>query len=105
MAAKITGAELAGPSIGGALTPRPRGDAAAGARDASVQPSEVSVTSTAAQLAELEQALQSLPAIDASRVSGVQAALASGQYTLDPQSIAAGLIGAERALYDLHGGG
>jgi len=104
VAANITGVELSGPSIGSG-PPRSRGEAAPPARDGSGQPSEVSVTSTAAQLATLEQGLQALPAVDASRVSGLYAALAAGQYNVDPQSIASGLIGTEQALHALHGAG
>lgn len=104
MAAKITGVELASASIGGS-PPRSRGEVAARAPDASNLSSEVSVTSTAARLSELEQSLQSLPAVDASRVSGLQTAVASGQYSVDPQSVASGLIGTEQALSALHGEG
>lgn len=104
MAAKITGVELASASLGG-TSPRSGGKASSPSGDAADASSEVSVTSTAAQLAALEQSLQALPAVDASRVAGLHAALASGQYRIDPQSIASGLIGTERALGALRSGG
>lgn len=63
------------------------------------------MTSTAAQLAALEQALQALPAVDASRISGLHAALSTGQYIVNPQSVASGLIGTEQALHALDGAG
>ena len=96
--------ELASPSTGGRL-PRSSGEAAPAAPDAPVQAGEVSITSAAAQLSGLEQGLHALPAVDASRVSALHAAIASGQYTIEPQSIAAGLISTEQALNGLGGGG
>jgi negative regulator of flagellin synthesis FlgM len=105
VAAKITGVELTAPSIGGAPA-RFKGERAAPrARDAAAQSSEVSITGAAAQLAVLEQTQQALPAIDASRVSAVHAALANGQYSVDPQTIASGLMSTEQALYELRAAG
>lgn len=96
--------ELARPSIGGG-SPRSSGEATPSAAVAAAPSSEVSITNAAAQLAGLEQALQALPAVDAARVSALRAALASGEYVIEPQSIASGLIGSEQALSALSEGG
>ena len=90
--------------MGGEL-PRSPGESAPRSADAAEQSGEVSITSAAAQLAGLEQTLQALPAVDAARVSQLHAAVASGQYLIEPQSIASGLIGTEQALGGLSGGG
>jgi len=59
---------------------------------------EVSITSTASLLANLQQSLAARPAIDQSRVDAVSKALAEGKYTVNPDKIAHGLIQSERAL-------
>jgi negative regulator of flagellin synthesis FlgM len=105
VAAKITGVELTAPSIGGGSARSAGEPPAARAPDAATQSSEVSITGAAAKLAALEQTLQTLPAADASRVSAVDAALASGQYIVDPQTIASGLMSTEQALYELRAPG
>jgi flagellar biosynthesis anti-sigma factor FlgM len=104
VAAKITGVEPASRSLGARL-PRSSGEAAPSAADASVNSGGVSITSAAAQLAGLEQALKALPVIDAPRVSALHSAVASGRYVMEPQSIASGLISTERALNELGVGG
>jgi negative regulator of flagellin synthesis FlgM len=62
---------------------------------------EVSITSTAALLAKLEQPLSATPAFDAARVESVGKALAAGTYAVNPDKIAHGLIQTERALGQL----
>jgi negative regulator of flagellin synthesis FlgM len=60
--------------------------------------SEVSITSTAALLANLQQSLASKPAVDQSRVDAISKALAAGTYKVSPDKIAHGLIDFERDL-------
>jgi negative regulator of flagellin synthesis FlgM len=68
-------------------------------QDATQQPqSEVSITSTAALLAHLQQSLAARPAIDQNRVDAVSKAISAGTYKVNPDKIAHGLINTERAL-------
>ena len=60
--------------------------------------SEVSITSTAALLANVQQTLSSLPAIDQNRVDAISKAIESGTYQVDPDKVAGGLIRSERDL-------
>ena len=83
----------AGSGGGGAL-----GAAATGSAAPSPQ---VQITSTASQLAALEQSLQAQPEVDAERVRRVQSALADGSYRLDPSRIAGGLLQSEQTLATL----
>ncbi|OJW47690.1 MAG: flagellar biosynthesis anti-sigma factor FlgM [Thiobacillus sp. 65-1059] len=53
---------------------------------------DVTLSPRAAQLKQLETQLAAIPAIDRARVDGIKEAIASGQYTIKPENIAAGLI-------------
>jgi negative regulator of flagellin synthesis FlgM len=63
----------------------------------------VAITGTARQLAELEQALASQPAVDEARVASIRAAIEQGSYTVSPDRIADQLLLLERALGHLKG--
>jgi negative regulator of flagellin synthesis FlgM len=56
----------------------------------------VELTSSAKLLERLEKTLASLPEIDRVRVDAVKAAIDSGDYQIDPESIADALLRAER---------
>lgn len=58
----------------------------------------VQITSSASQLAALEQALRQLPEVDEARVAQVRLSLEEGRYTVSPERIADRLIGLERQL-------
>ncbi|HEY2418489.1 MAG TPA: flagellar biosynthesis anti-sigma factor FlgM [Steroidobacteraceae bacterium] len=58
----------------------------------------VHITQSARSLAALSQAVRDTPDIDAGRVASVQQALDAGQYTIDPQRIAARLLQLEQDL-------
>ena len=58
----------------------------------------VEITGTARHLAELEQTLDSQPAVDEARVAQVRAAIEQGRYKISPDRIADQLIQLERAL-------
>jgi len=58
----------------------------------------VQITGTARQLAELEQKVRDLPAVNAERVSQLRAAIEQGTYTVRPQHIADQLMSLERDL-------
>lgn len=56
------------------------------------------ITDQARQLATLEQALQSLPAIDEARVAEIRLAIQDGRYQVDPERIADKLLRLEQEL-------
>lgn len=62
---------------------------------------DVYITGTARQLADLEQAVQNMPAIDEAKVSAVRTALEQGTYEIDPRRIADQLVQIEQALAPL----
>ena len=60
------------------------------------QPGEVAITSTAQQLASLEQQLTGVPEVDQTRVDSISQALSNGSYQVDARSIADGLLSAQK---------
>ena len=76
-------------------TPDPGQDSAA------PRPGEVSITSTAALLARLEQALGTHAPIDHNRVESISRAIANGSYKVDSAKVASGLVQSERSLAPL----
>ncbi len=62
---------------------KPRADAAQ---------TEVSLSERSAQLKELETRLAAIPVVDRARVESIKEAITSGQYTINPENIASGLI-------------
>jgi negative regulator of flagellin synthesis FlgM len=61
----------------------------------------VQITGTARQLAELEQKVRDLPAVNEERVSQLRTAIEQGTYTVRPQHIAQQLMSLEKALSNL----
>jgi negative regulator of flagellin synthesis FlgM len=61
----------------------------------------VQITGTARQLADLEQKVRDLPAVNEERVSQLRAAIEQGTYMVRPQHVADQLMSLERALGDL----
>lgn len=53
---------------------------------------DVSLSARATELKQLETQLAAIPVVDRARVDGIKQAIASGQYTVNPANIAAGLI-------------
>lgn len=64
---------------------------------------DVHITDTATWLATLEPALREAPAVDAAKVAAIRAAIEQGQYTVQPEHVAAQLMQIERALGQLRG--
>jgi negative regulator of flagellin synthesis FlgM len=58
----------------------------------------VQITGTARQLADLEQKIRDLPAVNVDRVTQLRMAIEQGTYTVRPQHIADQLMSLERAL-------
>jgi negative regulator of flagellin synthesis FlgM len=59
---------------------------------------DVSITSGARQLADLEKAIAALPVVDDARVAATALALEQGRYEVDPQRIADRLIRLDQEL-------
>lgn len=57
---------------------------------------EVAITSTAQQMASLEQLLAGTPEVDQGRVASISQALANGSYRIDAGRVADGLLAAGR---------
>jgi negative regulator of flagellin synthesis FlgM len=77
-------------------TPTPaetRGGTAKGAKpsDPAAQ-TEVTLSTRAAELKQLENQLAAIPVVDRGRVESIKEAIASGQYHVKPENIAEGLI-------------
>lgn len=52
----------------------------------------VRISAQSGQLREMEARLAALPVVDRARVDSIKQAIASGQYTINAENIAAGLI-------------
>ncbi len=65
--------------------------AKADTRPASEQ-TDVTLSPRAAQLKELETQLAAIPVVDRARVESIKQAIASGQYTVNPDNVAQGLV-------------
>lgn len=100
MANKIDGLEVRPVRVSAGSPVRKVDDALAGKPGSAAEssPDDVQITSTARTLASLEQSVLDLPAIDQKRVEEIQRRLESGQYKIDPQAIADGLLRLEGEL-------
>lgn len=102
MSNKINGID-GGPPSPGAGRVSQRNAVANGAAPAGgpAAPEDVQITDVASQLAALEQAVQALPAVDATRVATLRTAIEQGTYTVSPDGIADHLMQLEQALESL----
>jgi negative regulator of flagellin synthesis FlgM len=102
VAVNLTGLDLSGTGPSSAhkssSTPNASTHATTTTPDATQPQREVSVSSTASLLSNVQRSLSSTPAIDQKRVESIRNALASGTYKVDADKIAHGLIDSERAL-------
>jgi negative regulator of flagellin synthesis FlgM len=95
----IDGAQI--PSVGAGRPVQRSQDAVSGGASADTSndgSQTVQITGTARQLADLEQKIRDLPAVNAERVSQLRAAIEQGTYTVRPQHIADQLMSLERDL-------
>ena len=105
MASKISGID--GTQVGSVGAGRPvrrtqdavTGGPSAGTTDTGTH--DVQITGAARQLADLEQKLRDLPAVNEERVSQLSAAIEQGTYQIRPQHIADQLMSLERTLSNL----
>lgn len=103
MSSKINGIDGGAASQGaGRVSPRSTVDSGGAPVDTAAAPLEsVHITDVASQLAALEQAVQSLPALDSSRVATLRTAIEQGTYTVSPDHIADHLMQLEQSLESL----
>lgn len=98
----IDGAQIA--SVGAGRPVQRSQDAVGGGASAGTSrggSQDVQITGTARQLADLEQKVRDLPAVNEERVSQIRAAIEQGTYTVRPQHIADQLVSLERSLGSL----
>jgi negative regulator of flagellin synthesis FlgM len=101
VAVNMNGLELSGAAMGSAQKTSASQPKTTSAEESTQQKSEVSITSTASMLANLQQSLAAQPAVDQNRVASISKALANGTYRIDSGKIASGLIHSERGLAPL----
>ena len=106
MAINLSGIGLSGTAAGNAREAHETQQPAvatpdAGQDSAAPRPGEVSITSTAALLAQLEQALGTHAPVDQKRVDSISLAIADGSYKVDAAKVATGLVQSERSLAPL----
>ena len=106
MAINLSGIGLSGTAAGTAREAQEAQQPAVATPDsaqdsAAPRPGEVSITSTAALLARLEQALGTQAPVDQKRVESISRAIADGSYKVDATKVASGLMQSERALAPL----
>ncbi len=103
MSSKISGVDTrTGPVGSGRAVERVR-DATTGAPRTGSGPAgaDVQITGTALHLADLEQAVKDMPAVDETKVAAISSALAEGRYKIVPEQIADRLVQMEQALAPL----
>ena len=59
---------------------------------ADTQQTDVTLSPRAAELKKLEAQLEAIPVVDRARVDGIKDAIAAGQYTINTDNIAEGLL-------------
>jgi len=105
MAVNLSGIGLSGTGIGTAReVPESQPSAATQGPEQDTtppRPGEVNITSTAALLARVEQALGKHAPVDQKRVDSVSRAIANGQYKVDAGKVASGLLQSEHSLSPL----
>jgi negative regulator of flagellin synthesis FlgM len=101
VSSKISGVDTrTGPVGAGRAIERAR-DATSGTRTESGQRSNVQITGSARHLADLEQMVRDMPAVDEARVAAISSALEQGTYRIVPEQVADGLMQLEQALAPL----
>ncbi len=95
---KITGFDNRPVQVGADKAVGRARDAAAAPADKAVAGSPVRITEQARQLAALEQAVQSTPIVDETRVDAIREAIEDGSYEVSPERIADKLLRMDRDL-------
>jgi negative regulator of flagellin synthesis FlgM len=88
-----------GGAVESVLPAKPVGSAASGSSAPSgASPDSVHITESARAIATLSQAVQDTPEVDGARVSNLQQAIASGNYSVDADKVAARMLQLEQDL-------
>ncbi|HTX23259.1 MAG TPA: flagellar biosynthesis anti-sigma factor FlgM [Steroidobacteraceae bacterium] len=98
MSNEISSVDGGGPAAVGTGPAAQRAPATSEPTSSAGNAESVHITGTASQLADLEQVIQGLPAVDPTRVAAVTSSLEQGTYTISSQNIADHLIQLERAF-------
>lgn len=103
MASKISGVDNSrtGPVGAGRAIERLRDPTTGTRTQAEGDANGVHITGTARQLADIEQALKDMPAVDEAKVAEISNAIATGTYKIVPEKIADQLMVVEQALAPL----
>jgi negative regulator of flagellin synthesis FlgM len=102
MAINLNGLDLSGAPASSARSASATQSNTTGTQVATQQSGpEVTITSTAALLARLQEALAAKPAIDWGTVAATAKAIEAGTYKVNADKVASGLIDNERALGQL----
>jgi negative regulator of flagellin synthesis FlgM len=103
VSSKINGIDARSAPLGAGRAVERSRDATTGTQTSADGSGGVHITGTARQLADLEQVVKDMPAIDEARVSAVSTALEQGTYRVAPERVAAGLLQLEHALQPIYG--
>jgi len=101
---KIGGFDTGPVQVGGGRSVKRGGDASRSSGSsgaASSSTGDTHITDSARKLADLEQTIQALPAVDSSRVAEVSSSIQNGTYKIDPERIADKLLQSEEDLRKL----
>lgn len=105
MPAKINSLTGAPSAVGSGRRASKSHDASSGGSSATgATPGDVHITGPASLLANLEQQLRNMPAVDQARVTQFRAAVESGSYTIQPGQVADQLMQIEHSLAQIAGG-
>lgn len=86
------------PSVGNAPDGgRPRATSSAAQRPAAGD-AQVALSPLSARLQEIEAGISNAPVVDAKRVAEIRQAIAAGQFKIDPERIADGLLTSVRQM-------
>ncbi len=103
MATKIGGFDTGPVQVGTGRAVKRSGDAtqSSASSNAPTSGGDTHITDSARKLAELEQVVQALPAVDNTRVAEVSNSISNGTYKINPERIADKLLQSDRDLYKL----
>ena len=71
------------------------------AQGAKAEQTQVSLSARANQLNVMEAQLATVPVVDRSRVDAIKAALAAGEYTINPENIADTLLASAKEILNV----
>ena len=98
MSSKINGIDTRTTPVGAGRAVSRVKDVTSEQKESGSSTTEVEITGTARQLADLEQVLAKQPAVDERRVAEVRTAIEQGSYKVSPEHVVDQLVQLERAL-------